>query len=78
MKGGAIVIFCIELFHGHMTKSDQSRKLMVNVMTLSCPPYWCSAEIGVCVVDQCFRARGGYYKVGGQINIHMSAIKIVI
>ena len=22
-------------------------------MTLSCPPYWCSAEIGVCVVDQC-------------------------
>ena len=25
----------------------------VNVMTLSRPPYWCSAEIGVCVVDQC-------------------------
>ena len=22
-------------------------------MTLSCPPYWCSAEIGVCVVGQC-------------------------
>ena len=37
---------CIELFHGHMTKN-------INVMTLSCPPCWCSAEIGVCVVDQC-------------------------
>ena len=22
-------------------------------MTLSCPPYWFSAEMGVCVVDQC-------------------------
>ena len=28
-------------------------KKHANVMILLCPPYWCSAEIGVCVVDQC-------------------------